>query len=241
MRWDRPAGFLSRFPEFLSSKFPNSFSEFLSFGLAPFGFRLLLLALPSSALALDTNKIPDLRPPLTELPPTFDELPRLFFEQHFQQIVWLGPLAIIGVLLLIRVLTPPPWTIARPGALARRALKALRGRPDDVAIASEVARQLRRFTQVTLNLPPGELTTEELLSALRHQLFAPSPSPELHDALARLLRDCDALHFAPVTPAVGPGFAARALEIVRQIEAQLQKTSIQSAAVPESAGNSQRQ
>jgi hypothetical protein len=40
---------------------------------------------------------------------------------------------------------------------------------------------------------------------------------------------------------VSPGFAARALEIVRQIESQLQKVPSQSAAVPEPAGNSQRQ
>jgi hypothetical protein len=186
-------------------------------------------------LALDTNKIPDLRPPLTELPPTF-------WEAHGWTVAIGSVIAVIVLVPLIRTLlrrlAPQPIP---PATLARQALEALRGRPDDAAVASEVARQLRRFTQATLNLPPGELTTEELLSALRREPSAISLPLELHDALARLLRDCDAFHFAPVPPAVGPGFADRALEIVRQIEAQLQKAASQSAAVPESAGNSQRQ
>ena len=215
-------------------------------------------------MALDTNKIPELLPPLTEIPPTF-------WEAHGWTAVISSVIAVIVLVPLIRVvlrrLTPQPIP---PATLARQALEALRGRPDDAATASEVAQHLRRFTQATLNLPPGELTTEELLSALHRQpspppisgagappatvLRAPRPqnpppvgetpvplAPELHDALARLLRDCDALHFAPVTPAVGPGFAARALEIVRQIESQLQQAPSQSAAAPESAGNSQRQ
>ena len=272
----RSVDFLFGFPEFLSSKFSNSISEFLSFGLAHFGFRasdffrisgfgfrILLPAVPSSALALDTNKIPDLRPPLTEIPPTF-------WEAHGWTVVISSVISVIVLVPLIRallrLLVPQPIP---PATLARQALEALQGRPDDAATASEVAQHLRRFTQATLNLPPGELTTEELLAALRRQpsappisgagappatvLRAPRPqnpppvgetptplAPELHDALARLLRDCDALHFAPVTPAISPGFAARALEIVRQIESQIQKVPSQSEAVPEPAGHSQR-
>jgi hypothetical protein len=208
--------------------------------LSALGFRLLpLIALLSLALSTNQNQvqIPDLKPPLGDLPPSLDELPRVFVQEHSQEIALLGPLAIIGILLLIRVLTPPPAPVARPGAVARRALAALADHPD-AASAAEVSLHLRRFAQAEFDLPSGELTTDELLAALRRGGATPALPAELQESLAKLLRDCDALHFAPFPAAADPRLVARALEIADRLEGLRPPAAATPAAVAQSAGNS---
>lgn len=231
------------------------------FRLSAFGLRILatLPALPAFAAVTNApaGRIPDLQPPLPEIPPTF-------WEAHDTQILAGAALTVALALPLARWLLRQARRAPEPAdMLARRALEALRGRPDDAATAAEVAHHLRSFTQAALNLPSGELTTDELLTALRRGAAAPAatvpatvtvagpasgpatrattaggaPAPlltprlplELRDALAGLLRDCDALHFAPIPPAPPPGLADRALEIVHSFEALCQQAASSNA------------
>jgi Arc/MetJ family transcription regulator len=92
------AAFLSKFPEFMSSKFFLPFSEFLSFGLAPFGLRTLALAFLTALLSAhgETNSIPALtnfpsaltnsstNAPPVPTPPT--RTPREFFNAGTRQL-----------------------------------------------------------------------------------------------------------------------------------------------------------
>jgi hypothetical protein len=204
-----------------------------------FGFRILpLMAL--SALALSTNrsklpdKIPDLKPPLHEMPPTF-------WEAHATQVSIGVVLATVLGVLLARALLRRRGEEAEPAdRLARRALEALRGRPDDAQTAAEAALQLRRFTQAVLRLPAGELTTEEVIASL----LATSPRPiapvpaDVQDALARLLKECDACHFAPIPQGSRSGLVARALEIADRLGSLRPPDSAGSGVVAGSAGNS---
>ena len=92
------AAFLSKFPEFMSSKFFLPFSEFLSFGLAPFGLRTLALTFLTAILSAhgETNSIPALtnfpsaltnsstNAPPVPTPPT--RTPREFFNAGTRQL-----------------------------------------------------------------------------------------------------------------------------------------------------------
>jgi len=237
---DWPASFLSGFPEFLIQTYQpqihkprKSVFEFLSFGLAR-SVSWILASVPGAAFALDTNKIPALKPPLPELPPTF-------WEAHGWPVVIGCALAVLVLVPLVRKglrrLTPKP---VPPEILARQ------GDPDDVATATEVARHLRRFTQAIFALPPGELTTQELLAAVGHANVLPAscrqlPIPaDLLDALANLLRACDVRHFAPIPPVAASRLATGALKIADQLAAHRPSASASSAVVSESAGPPER-
>jgi hypothetical protein len=144
-------------------------------------------------------------------------LSRAWLETHLWSVVGTALVVFAFALALVRLFFRP--SIARellPEVVAHAALQGLRNAPDNEATAAEVARQLRRFTQAALALPPGELTTDETLRALAAR---PTPPPAaLTENLASLLHECDARRFAPVPPAGQPGLAARALELVAQIE-----------------------
>ena len=175
-----------------------------------FGLRIFLLLLPSIASALVTNKIPDLKPPLPELQPTW-------WDTHLWTVLGAALVVFAVLMAVVRLLYRP--SVARellPETVARAALEKLRTAPDNEATAAEVGRQLRRFTQAALALPVGELTTDETLRALAARPTPPPPA--LSSQLGALFRECDARRFAPVPPAGQPGLAARALDLVAQIE-----------------------
>lgn len=171
----------------------------------------------ASATALDTNKIPELKPPLGELPPSW-------WEVNLWSVIGAILVVLAVGLALVRLLVRPRISRALlPEVVARAALEKLRSAPDDVATAAEAGRQTRRFAQAVLQLPAGELTTEETLQAVARQA-KPLPSG-LVDSLATLLRECDARRFAPVPPAGQAGLAARALELADKLEAAVQPQS----------------
>lgn len=174
-------------------------------GLA--GWSLLLAA---TARALDTNKIPDLKPPLTELPPTWWEL-------NLWSVIGTALVIFAVSMALVRLCFRPRLTHeASPEVMARAALAKLRAAPDDAATAAEVGRQLSRFTQAVLALPSGELTTDETLRAAASRP-TPLPAP-LQEKLGALLRECDARRFAPTPPAGASGLGGRALELAAELE-----------------------
>jgi hypothetical protein len=185
-----------------------SFAPLRWFGAGVLSRVILLLADP--ALALDTNKIPELKPPLPPLPPSWWEL-------HLWSVIGTVLVVFAVSMALVRLFFRP--RIARellPEAVARAALEQLRAAPESEATAAEAGRQLRRFTQAALALPAGELTTDETLRALAAR---PSPPPEpLVQELGSLLRECDARHFAPQPPPGQPALADRALAVMAQIE-----------------------
>lgn len=102
-----------------------------------------------------------------------------------------------------------------PHLQARQALTLLQGTAEDDRVAMEVSRLLRHYVQQAFQLPPGEATPAELQAALRPH---PQAGPELADALAQLLRDCDLVKFAPVRPAEPQDLVGRALELLDQFE-----------------------
>jgi hypothetical protein len=189
------------------------------------GLRLLPWLFVATAGAIDTNKIPELRPPLPELPPTW-------WATHLWQVVGTTLVVFAVALALVRLFFRPCLTRElQAETLARTALEQLRHAPDDEATAAEVGRHLRRFVQAKLGLPFGELTTDETVRTLASRV-TPSP-PALGVRLEALLRECDARRFAPVPPTGQPGLAARALELVVQIESFAQPT-VQSGSEPKS-------
>jgi hypothetical protein len=188
--------------------------------------------LPLSVLALDTNKIPDLKPPLNEIPPSF-------WEMHGLAISVGAVIGVVVLLFLARALFLEKMPPAIPAdALARQALEALRNHPDDAGTTAGVALHLRQFVQAALGLPAGEMTTRELLAAMRQTQPADGQSvpaeigigntrrdtsstlsADLIDAVEKLLEECDARRFAPAPPEGASGMANRALEIVARIDA----------------------
>ncbi len=192
----------------------NGVSPFY-FRLMPLGLWLLAGALPLSALAysktqaVDRAKIPNLRPPMDLMPPTF-------WEQHgalvmVATVVTLGALAL--VIWLFRQAKPAPTTPA--DVIARQALEALRHRDEDESLVAAVSLHLRHYVTTSCLASGDELTTDELLAALGRW---PQMTVDLSTALGALLRECDTREFAPISPPPPPALVARALELVARVE-----------------------
>jgi hypothetical protein len=165
-------------------------------------------------LAAAAEKIPDLRPPRGEIPPGF-------WEQHGNAaLIGAALVAVAGVAALLwwRKRPRPVVEPVPPAETACLALAALRGRPPDAALVGEVSRVVRRYVLAALPREGEEPTTEEL-----HRIVSADArlTPELAEALAGFLRDCDLRKFSP-QGGMPPGIVDRALELVRQLDARLQ-------------------
>lgn len=172
-----------------------------------------LSSLPGSALASSPSAedVPELRPPLPELPPTF-------WEQHGSWIVFLAILVAASAVLGIAWLRRAKPTAAEPIEIhARRRLEALRQRPEDGDLLSEVSRVLKRYLAVAFELPSGELTTAEFCQAFQGHR---APGTELAESVSSFLRQCDALKFSPDEREAPVGAADRALTLVEMGEAR---------------------
>ena len=172
---------------------------------------LAFLSFASNPALAAEEPIPALRPPRAEL--------RLSF---WQQHGWWVAVAAIIVLGAIAVWlrwrqrsTPVPVT--PPDVLARSALEALRGRPEDIALVAEVSGIFRHYVIAAFNLPPDELTTAELHRALQSH---PQASAELVAEIIEFLSRCDEYKFAPAHPASPFGAVTGALELIAKTEAQ---------------------
>lgn len=171
-----------------------------------------VLALDFLALSsLAQEKLPALRPPLGEIPPTFWEL-------HGTTVLVAVPVAMLLLALGIWLwLRPKPIVPVPPEVQARRALEELSKQPEDGAVISRVSQILRRYVLAVFELPVGEPTTAEFcqLIASHEKIGA-----ELSDALASFLRQCDERKFARSGASIPLGAAAQALELVAQSEAR---------------------
>jgi len=201
------------------SLFGFRISAFLRF--SDFGLRFLTAALgllaAQSVLAAATNslapdKLPPLRPPHAEIPPTFWDRYGLW-------------VSLFGVLLLALVgaavwfLTrPKPPVIVPPEVQARQALEPLRQQPADGALLSRVSQILRHYIAAAFSLPPGELTTAEFCRAIAGHAQI---SLELAAALTDFLRLCDQDKFSPPAPVPPLNAVAQALKLIDQAQARL--------------------
>jgi hypothetical protein len=169
-----------------------------------------VICISTSAFA-GAEKIPPLQPPRGELPPTF-------WEAHG----WAVAFGVVAAALLVELgilwlRRPQPAHVTPPEVLARRALEALRARPEDGELLVKVSRTLRWYVLHALGLPPGELTTAELQRALASR---PDISAELAGGLGEFLRQCDERKFSPAPPPAPKGAVVAALEWVDRIERQ---------------------
>ena len=179
---------------------------------------LLLASGPAMALTKEeatSEKIPDLRPPIDLMTPTF-------WERHRSVILLAAALGVIAAGTVIwRLTRPKPVVVIPAETLARQALESWRGKPEDAALVAAVARQVRRFVQAVSKLPPDELTTDELLASLAQTApdVAGAAVVPWHEALTALLRECETREFAPVTPPPQARLVERALALLEQIDA----------------------
>jgi hypothetical protein len=160
-------------------------------------------------VALADSDLPPLQPPHGELPPTF-------WEQHRWLILaaTLVALALL-VLLILWLRRPKPVIVIPPEEVARRALEALRGQPENGVLLMKVSGVFRRYVIFACGLPSRELTTTEVCRAVA---VRPQFKPDLGDAIAGFFRQCDERKFSPTPPAAELSAVTGALALLEQIE-----------------------
>lgn len=166
---------------------------------------------PFTVLAAQ-DEIPQLAPPLPEIPPTPWE--------QFGWLMWLLlPFVVMTVGIIAAFLLRPrkPPVLSAPAAQARAALTALQARPEDGATLSQISQTLRRHLIATFWLHPGETTTTEFCAALAR---SEKVGPELSAAVSEFLKHCDERKFSPGPGTAMFGAASRALELVDLAEAR---------------------
>ncbi len=110
---------------------------------------------------------------------------------------------------------PKLVVIEPPEVVARRALEALRGRTEDGALVVEVSHTVCHYIIPVFRLPPEELTTGELVQALRSRFEI---DRSLVASIGGFLRRCDEWKFAPTPLPPQLGIVASATELVESIE-----------------------
>jgi hypothetical protein len=173
--------------------------------------RLLLFCFAAvvTSQAQSTNEFPELVPPYAALPPTL-------WEQY-------GLALVLGSLVSVLVVGVLIWVLARPRPVpvlpvevqARRALAALQTQPQTGAVISQVSQVLRRYISAAFTLPAGELTTQELISAMRSSRTFDA---KLRDATSQFLESCDSRKFAPTQTTPPQNAASLAMTLIEQGE-----------------------
>ena len=163
------------------------------------------------AFASILANIPDLRPPRGLMPPSW-------WDQNGWQTGCL--FAVLGLLFLLLALQRrhrPAVPEPSPFESAQQILETWRERPEDGMLVQEVSRLVRRQVITVFNLPGDELTTDEILLALKADSRA---TTELVGALGTFLRACEAYEFAPDPPQTPGGVVARAMALLAQLKTQ---------------------
>ena len=171
--------------------------------------RLLCFVGVFSSTAQSTNDLPELIPPYAALPPTF-------WEQYGSTLVITSLLGavVIGVLVWL-ISRPRPAPVLPPEVQARRELEALSAQTQTGEVLSRVSQILRRYISTAFALPAGELTTQELISAMQS---SPTFDGKLRDATRQFLESCDSRKFAPTQIAPPQDVASLALALIKQSE-----------------------
>ena len=174
----------------------------------------LALSIAQGAFAADTNsdlldKIPPLKPPRGEIPPTF-------WEQHGIALTLSGIGAVLVLAVLVSFVTrPKPAAAIPPIMVAREALNSLRSRPEDGLVISRVSQVIRRYIAAEFSLGPEELTTTEFSRLVTGN---EKVGLELGNRLSGFLRDCDQRKFSPTIPTPPLNAVSTASELLDQAE-----------------------
>ena len=156
--------------------------------------------------------IPKLRPPKSEMAPTF-------WEDYGLAAVVGGFLSLMLLAVVVWLLTrPKPVAATPPETLARRSLESLRGQPEDGLLLSRVSRILRRYLSAAFGLPPEQMTTTEFCVVLSAH---PRVGTAIAGTAADFFRRCDERKFAPLPPPGALGAVETALKLVETAEQQL--------------------
>ncbi len=124
-----------------------------------------------------------------------------------------------------------PQPVLPPEITARQALEKLRPLPEDGNLLSRVSQILRHYLTAVFQLPVGETTTAELVTALARKR-------EIHFevgmAASVFLRECDERKFSPQGQTVPLNAVARALELIDLAEKYRARSApVPGAALPE--------
>jgi hypothetical protein len=160
-------------------------------------------------VALADGDLPPLQPP-------HGELPASFWEQHRWAILVVALMTLaLFVLLILWLRRSKPVVVVSPDEIARRALEALRGQPENGVLLMKVSGIFRRYVIFACGLPSRELTTTEVCRVVA---VRPQFRPDLGNAIAIFLRQCDERKFAPTPPVSELCAVAGALALLEQIE-----------------------
>jgi hypothetical protein len=158
-----------------------------------------------------SDDLPSLRPPRSEILPTF-------WEQHQFAIVAVAVLILFLVFLGLWVITrPKPPIIAPPAVTAREALNKLRNQPETGELLSKISRVMRSYFMAAFNLPQRELTTAEFSRMIIEQQ---SLGRSLADTIVDFLRQCDHRKFAPAAQLPPLGALDCAAKLIDEAENQ---------------------
>lgn len=179
----------------------------------------------SGAVTLRAQQIP-----LPKLRPPHDEIGPTYWEQHHWPLI-IGGIALLFVIALAIVWSrrTKPIAVTPPEVLARNSLARLRGQPQDPPLVVEVSRIVRNYLVSVFMLPPDELTTTELLRAMKSRSQIDESTTA---AVSAFLRQCDEWKFAPARLPPQTGVVARASELVEMIEKQRHQPPQGTAAQP---------
>lgn len=178
-------------------------------GKAVWGALELCLAQLTEYGCSAAEEVPSLRPPRGLFTPSL-------WEQHGALLITgIALTAGIAAFLIWRARRPKPVAVVPAVLAARQALQSLQASPQDSALALTVSRILRHYLITALGLPDAELTTAEFEVVLRdHSRIGVNLAMQL----IRFLRDCDVRKFAPMAPKSDSELAAKALELINQVE-----------------------
>ncbi|HXD00643.1 MAG TPA: polyprenyl synthetase family protein, partial [Verrucomicrobiae bacterium] len=111
-------------------------------------------------VALADGDLPPLQPPHGELP--------LSFWEHYHWVILAASLVAMAllVLLILWLRRSKPAIVVPPDEIARRALEALRGQPENGVLLMKVSGIFRRYVTFACGLPPREMTTTEVCRAV---------------------------------------------------------------------------
>jgi hypothetical protein len=176
---------------------------------------LSLTVFVSPTFAQSTNALPPLAP-------AYGEIPATFWELHGTAMLVAGFvfLAVVGAASWMILRARPP-VIPPPEVLARETLTKLLRQSENGKVLSEISQTLRRYLAAAFNLPPVELTTAEFSRALGG---SQSIGPELAQAIAGFLRECDQRKFSPANAGSPLNAASQALKLVEQSELRLKQS-----------------
>jgi hypothetical protein len=161
------------------------------------------------------------------LAPAYGEIPPTFWEQHGTTIIVASLMFVVLVALLIwKLLQPKPPVVIPPEVRARQALAKLQGQPEDGKLLSEVSQILRHYVAAVFDLPGGELTTTEFLTALARHEKIPI---DLSETVCGFLRECDVRKFSPANAVAPLNAVARALKFISLAEQRRTEMAIKSS------------